>query len=79
MTDTSTLQRKGQTMVPKRFREILNLETGDTLEWEFAEGSLRVKKRIPSQAGLTYGLVQRLARIPAARRNPEKVSYALPA
>lgn len=47
-TETTRLTRKGQTTVPKRFREEFGLEEGDELIWERDEDGIRIRRRTKS-------------------------------
>ena len=46
----------GQTMIPKAFREVLGLKTGDTLRYFITEGQVQVLK-VPSVTELACILV----------------------
>ena len=53
--DTGTLTSKGQTTVPKKVREALNLRPGDKLVWTLKDGEAVVRaknKSIKELAGI---------------------------
>jgi len=73
LTMTSTVTSKGQTVVPKKLRERLNIGPGTTLDWQEDGRSLRVVKLdSPPSTNFIEGLRQ-LGSVPAAPRDKRPV------
>ena len=45
---TSTITSKGQTTVPKKVREVLNVDVGDKLTWEIKGGRVSITTERPA-------------------------------
>jgi len=45
---TSTITSKGQTTVPKKVRDVLNVDAGDKLTWEIKGGRVAVTTERPA-------------------------------
>ena len=73
--NTARVTSKGQVTIPKRVRNLMAIETGDRLAFEFFEdGSLHVR-RIPSEGRPLRGLLSEYAK--ADKVDEERVRVAL--
>jgi bifunctional DNA-binding transcriptional regulator/antitoxin component of YhaV-PrlF toxin-antitoxin module len=69
---TSSVSRKGHTVIPKALRKRLRIEHGTTLDWQEDGQSLRVVKLEPRKAGTFLEGLRRLGRVPAAPRDKKR-------
>jgi AbrB family looped-hinge helix DNA binding protein len=71
---TSTVTSKGQTVVPKALRDLLDIRPGATLDWQGDGRSLRVIKLEHRKPGSFLEGLRRLGRVPAAQRDKHRVT-----